>query len=128
MDGYLRYHYNWFDTKRYSIVSNKKVPTGSVRLECKFINETDVPGGPAKVELFIDGEMVGVGSIDKQVVSRFGIESLDIGMDTLTAVDKAYASKKPFSFSGDIKKIRILLGEAVDISPEEKIKQYVAME
>lgn len=120
-DGKFVYHYNWFDMARYEIVSTKKVPSGKVELKIEFVNESKIPGGPASVTMFINGKKVGEGKIEKQVRARFSIESLDVGMDLLSPVVKAYKDQIPFVFTGTIDFVKFDFdGDGVDISPEEK--------
>ena len=127
-DGKLVYHYNWFDMERYEIVSDRAAPTGSVMLRCEFLNESQIPGGPATVSLLIDNKPVGQGRIEKQVRGRFGVESLDVGVDALTAVDKAYANKQPYWFTGTINTVRFDFGDSVELSPEERFEMFLKMD
>jgi arylsulfatase A-like enzyme len=124
----LIYHYNWFDMARYEVVSAKPVPRGKVTLKCEFVNETDVPGGPATVRLSFDGEVVGEGKIEKQVRSRFGVESLDVGMDTLSPVAKSYGDRRPFAFTGKIEKVQFDFGDGIEMTPAEKLEQKIKMD
>ncbi len=101
-DGKLTYHYNWFDTERPKIVSAKPLPTGKVDLAFEF--DSEGVGAEATVTLYVDGEKVGAGTIPHQVPFRFGAESLDVGMDTLSPVSKSYEKKLPFAFTGTIEK------------------------
>jgi arylsulfatase len=126
--GKLVYHYNWFDMERYEIVSDRNVPTGQAGIRCEFVNESEVPGGPATVSLLIGNEPVGRGRIDKQVRGRFSLESLDIGVDALTPVDKAYADKQPYWFTGTINTVHFDFGASVELTPEEKFEQMLAMD
>ena len=128
MNGRLVYHYNWFDMERYEVISTKKVPSGKVQLKCKFVNESKIPGGPASVTLFINDEQVGSGKVEKQVRGRFSLESLDVGVDACSAVNKAYSDKQPFWFTGVIKKVRFDFGDGTDLSPEEKLEQRIKMD
>jgi arylsulfatase len=127
-DGHLVYHYNWFDMERYEVVSDRPVPTGPVELRCEFINESEVPGGPATVSLLFGDEPVGRGKIDKQVRGRFSVESLDIGVDALTAVDKAYDHKQPYWFAGTINTVRFDFGAGVQLSPEDRFDIFLKMD
>jgi arylsulfatase len=127
-DGKLVYHYNWFDVERYEVVSTAPVPKGKVELKCEFANETEVPGGPATVRLFIDGQAVGEGKIEKQVRARFSVESLDVGLDACSPVSKAYADKRPFAFTGTIDKVRFDFGDSNELSPEEKLEVKLKMD
>lgn len=120
--GRLVYHYNWFDMARYEVVSTQPVPAGDVELKARFINESDVLGGPATVRLFINGEEAGEGKIEKQVRSRFSLESLDVGMDLLSPVSKDYRDRLPFAFTGTIGSVRFDFDdEGKDLTPEEKL-------
>ena len=128
MDGKLVYHYNWFDMERYEVVSRRKVPAGKVELRCHFENETDVPGGPATVTLYINGKETGIVKIEKQVRGRFGLESLDVGVDAATPVSRAYADKQPFWFTGEIEQVRFDFGDGTELSPREKLEQHIKMD
>ncbi len=127
-DGKLVYHYNWFDMARYEVVSETDVPTGKVEMKVEFVNESEIPGGPASVTLLIDGATVGAGPIEKQVRARFSVESLDVGMDMLSPVDRAYKDKMPFPFTGAIEKVRFDFGDGVDLTPEEKLELKLKMD
>jgi arylsulfatase A-like enzyme len=127
-DGKLVYHYNWFDMERYEVVSDRDVPTGPVEIRCEFVNGSDVPGGPASVSLLIGDEPVGRGTIEKQVRGRFSVEGLDVGVDTLTPVDKAYGDKQPYWFTGTINTVRFDFGESVELTPEERFEMFLAMD
>lgn len=128
-DGKLKYHYNYFNIERYNIVSNEAVPEGDVELKVEFINEGKKPGGPATVKLFIDGKQVAEGHMDKQVPVRFGVESLDIGMDTLSPVNNAYMDKSPFPFTGKTNFVTFDFdGKAVEPTPQERLELHVKMD
>ncbi len=127
-DGKLVYHYNWFDVERYEIVSTRAVSAGRVVIRCEFVNESQIPGGPATVSLLIDDKPVGQGSVEKQVRGRFSIESLDVGVDTLTPVDKSYAAKQPYWFTGTIHTVQFDFGDGVELTPEERFEQFLKMD
>jgi arylsulfatase A-like enzyme len=127
-DGHLVYHYNWFGMERYEVVSDRAVPTGPVQLRCEFVNESNVPGGPATVSLLIGDDGVGRGAIDKQVRGRFSVEGLDVGVDALTAVDDAYSDKQPYQFTGTINTVRFDFGESVELSAEERFEMFLKLD
>jgi arylsulfatase len=129
-NGKLIYHYNWFDTERYEIVSTRTVPAGAVALKAAFRNEGTVPGGPATVRLYINGEPCGEGRVEKQVRGRFSLESLDVGLDALSPVSKAYPKGKPhFPFTGTIKHVTFDFdGVGNELTPHEKLEQRVKMD
>jgi len=101
--GKLTYHYNWFDTERTKIESTKPLPAGKVELKFDFVSAG--VGKSATVTLYANGEKIGEGKIAQQVPFRFGVESLDVGMDTLSPVSKTYEKKLPFAFTGKIEKV-----------------------
>lgn len=120
------YHYNWFDVARYEVVSRDPAPTGDVELKVHFRNESQVPGGPATVRLAINGKASGEGRIEKQVRSRFGVESLDVGIDTCSPVSKSYPKGRPgFPFTGRIERVTFEFdGEAAEVPLPERVEQY----
>lgn len=127
----LVYHYNFFDMERYEVVSSEEVPAGQVEFKAEFVNESDEPGGPATVRLFINGRAVGQGRIEKQVRGRFGMESLDVGMDTRTPVSKAYKDRMPFAFTGGLQYVTFdfdLQGLGREPTPQERLEQHVRMD
>ena len=63
-----------------------------------------------------------------QVRGRFGIESLDVGLDALSPVSKAYADRRPFAFNGTIEKVRFDFGDGVEQTPTEKLAQHIKMD
>jgi arylsulfatase len=128
-DGKLVYHYNWFDTERYEIVSNTPVPEGKVELQCQFTCETKTLGGPATVRLFINGKQAGEGKISKQVRPRFGIECLDVGLDSLSPVVKSYADKRPFAFTGKLEKVQFDFdGLGAELTAQESFEIHARMD
>jgi arylsulfatase len=102
-DGKLTYHYNFFDTDRTKVESAKPLPTGQAELKFDFVS--DGVGKGAAVTLYANGEKVGEGKIARQVPFRFGVESLDVGMDKLSPVSKTYEQRLPFAFTGKIDKV-----------------------
>jgi arylsulfatase len=110
--GRLRYHYNWFQLERFDVISEAALPTGDVTLRMQFACESPgVPGGPAKVRLFQNGEQVAEGRIGRQVPGSFG-ETLDVGEDALSPVWPGYRGRLPFRFTGELHRVELALGDA----------------
>ena len=60
----------------------------------------------ARVSLFANDEKIGEGRIEKTVAVRFsGYAGMDIGRDNGLPVDRAYAAKAPYPFTGTVKKV-----------------------
>ena len=68
------------------------------------------------------------GQIAKQVRGRFGVECLDVGVDSLTPVDKAYEHKQPYWFTGTLHTVRFDFGEGVELTPEERFEQFLKLD
>ena len=100
--GKLTYHYNWFDTERTKVQSADPLPAG--KAELKFDLKSEGVGKAATVTLYVNGKKVGEGRVPHQAPFRFGVESLDVGMDTLSPVSKTYEKRLPFAFTGTIDK------------------------
>lgn len=124
-EGRLRYHYNWYTYERYDVVSDRPLPVGKVVLRMEFACETpDEPGGPARVRLLCDDEVVGEGRIEKQVRGRFS-ETLDVGEDALSPVWPGYRSRLPFRFTGTIERVELALGEAARPTTQELLEEHL---
>lgn len=120
--GRLVYHYNWVDLERYEVVSAGPLPTGRVELRCEFENLSDELGGPALLKLRVDGELVAEGTVDKQVRGRFSLESLDVGLDALSAVTPKYAARLPFAFTGTLHSVRFDFGAGAELTRAERVE------
>ena len=72
----------------------------------EFAADAPKPATGGEVTLFIDDRPVGKGRMDHTVPVRFsGYAGMDIGRDNGGVVDRSYADKKPFPFTGTIKKV-----------------------
>jgi hypothetical protein len=112
--------YNYFDHERYEIVSLETVSPGAavIRVDFKYDGGGIGKGGTATI--FINDKKVGEGRIDKTCLSRFGAESLDVGMDSGSPVSEDY--QPPFAYSGTIKKVNIHVSPAnLNASDQEKV-------
>jgi hypothetical protein len=64
------------------------------------------PATGGDVTLYINDQQAGKGRMDHTVPIRFsGYAGMDIGRDNGGVVDRAYADKKPFVFTGTVKKV-----------------------
>lgn len=107
-DGKLTYHYNLAGVDRYDVTSNRKLPTGKVKLKAVYKSDADKPLAGATVTLYANDEQIGEGRVGKSIPNRVTLdETLDIGFDTGTPVTEAY--EVPFEFSGQLKGVTIEL-------------------
>jgi arylsulfatase A-like enzyme len=110
-DRRLVYEYNFFGKNRYIIASDRPLPTGKVQVVFDYEQgqgKEPTSGGIGK--LYVNGQPVGEGRIDRVVPSRFSAtETLDIGMDLGATVAETYQAQAPFAFTGKIARVTIEL-------------------
>jgi arylsulfatase len=111
-DGKPNYEYNYFTVERFKIAGQDALTPGkhTIRFEFKYDGGGVGKGGTGTI--FVDGQQVAKGRIDKTILGRFSAdETFDTGEDTGSPVSDTY--KSPFRFAGTIKKIEI------DLTPEK---------
>ncbi|WP_215225774.1 arylsulfatase [Echinicola shivajiensis] len=105
--GKLIYHYNFFHLNHYEVASSS-LPEGNLEIQMIYSQESDEPGGGGNARLFVNGNEVGDGMIDKVVPSRYSAtETMDIGMDLGSTVSTDY--KTPFAYTGNIEYVKFHL-------------------
>lgn len=116
-EGRLVYAANAFGNVTGHIVSSDKLPTGPVKVAFNFTPDaeaseatTPAPGQnaagvPGKGQLFINGKLVGEGTISRIAYSPY--ESLDIGADLGSPVSPDY--KVPFAYTGQLGRVQVEL-------------------
>ena len=73
-------------------------------------------------ELYVNGEKVDQVDMPLMHISAYSLaETFDVGMDTGTQVDPAYAGS-PFPFTGALDRVIITLTDSADTKPEKKVE------
>jgi len=76
--------------------------------------------------LFVDGESVGEGRIERTVAFLFPIgEDFNVGVDPITPVTPEYAPVRN-AFTGRLAWVRIDLGEGIEPTPEHRLRAEMA--
>jgi arylsulfatase len=129
-DGKLRYTYNYAAVDHFTVESDSTMPTGEHILSMEFAptGEADPMHGkgvPAKLSLFVDGELVGSGDLPVTVPLSLGLAGgVSVGRDGGAPVTDAYAG--PFDFTGTLHRLVYdVSGEAV-IDHEAEIRIALA--
>ena len=105
-DGKLTHTYSMMGVFVFKQVAEETLPSGEVRVRMAFEADAPKPATGGEVTLFIDDREVGKGRMDHTVPIRFsGYSGMDIGRDNGGVVDLSYEDKKPFAFTGTIKKV-----------------------
>ena len=105
-DGKLTHTYSMMGVFVFKQVAEEDLPTGEVTVRMEFAADEAKPATGGEVTLFIDDRPVGKGRMDHTVPIRFsGYAGMDIGRDSGGVVDLAYEDRKPFAFTGTVKKV-----------------------
>ena len=105
-DGKLTHTYSMMGVFVFRQQAEEPLPEGEVTVRMEFVADEAKPATGGEVTLFIDDRPVGKGRMDHTVPIRFsGYAGMDIGRDNGGVVDLGYESRKPFAFTGTIKKV-----------------------
>ena len=105
-NGLLHHSYSMMGVERYEQVSTEPIPTGEVTVRMLFDSDRQERSAGGSVSLYANDEKIGEGRIEKTVAVRFsGYAGLDVGRDNGLVVDRAYADKAPYAFTGTVKKV-----------------------
>ncbi len=102
--------YNFLGLERYVVEAPEPLGQGEheVVLRFNYKGAADKPGGPADMELVVDGAVVAKARAERTIPIRLSLdETLDIGEDTGTPVSESY--HVPFRFTGTIGSVTITL-------------------
>jgi arylsulfatase len=104
--GRLTHTYSMMGVFVYRQQADTPLPAGEVTVRMEFAADAATPATGGVVTLFVGDEAVGTGRMDDPVPIRFSAYSgMDIGRDNGGVVDLSYVDRKPFAFSGTIKRV-----------------------
>jgi arylsulfatase A-like enzyme len=104
--GKLTHTYSMMGVFIYRQQAEEPLPPGEVTVRMEFAADAPKPATGGEVTLFINDRAVGKGRMDHTVPVRFsGYAGMDIGCDNGGVVDRSYEDRKPFPFTGTIKKV-----------------------
>jgi hypothetical protein len=105
-DGVLAYDYNFLGMQRYTVEAGQKLTPGKHTVKFDFAYDG---GGPAKGgmgTLYIDGNKVGEGRIERTQAGIFSAdETADVGIDLATPVVERIGAEAKSKFNGSIPKL-----------------------
>ncbi len=106
MNGKLTHTYSMMGVSFFKQVATEDLPSGEVKVRMEFAADAPKPATGGEVTLFINDRPVGQGRMEHTVPIRFSAYAgMDIGRDNGGVVDLAYEDKKPFAFTGTVKKV-----------------------
>ncbi len=109
-DGKPTFHYNAFELATTTVEGNAPLPAGDVQVKAMFEPDAQSKIGAGTLTLMVNGKPVGKGKLERTLF-RHGLEPFEVGRDSITPVDPAYAEKEGFEFSGAIQKVEFDLNQ-----------------
>ena len=125
--GKLKYHYNFMAVKQFAVTATSTIPPGNHQARMEFAYDGGGLGKGATVTLFIDGNKVGEGRVERSIAFVFALdETLEVGCDLGEPVSEDYAARDN-AFNGKVKWVQFDIDAAakeVDhmIGAEERFK------
>jgi len=108
-NGKPAYTYNYFGLKSYTVKSSKAISKPNAEIKLDFTYDGDGTGKGGLAVIYIDGEKVGEGRIEKTEPAVFSAdETADVGKDDATQVaDHVFKDVKDSEFTGFVNKVTI---------------------
>jgi arylsulfatase len=121
-DGKLTHTYSMMGVFIYRQQAEEPLPSGEVTVRMEFAADAAKPATGGEVTLLVDGKTVGSGRMDHTVPIRFSAYAgMDIGRDNGGVVDLSYEDKKPFAFTGTVKKVTFDVKPHLSAQDEEAL-------
>jgi arylsulfatase len=105
--GRVSYVHNWVGRERYTITAPQRLPAGKATIRYEFAYDGGDPGSGGTGTIFVNGQQVAQGRIDKTTPFLFSAdETADVGVDEATPVTEAYQERHN-KFTGTIEKVTV---------------------
>jgi len=105
--GRASYVYNWVGRERYTITAPRRLPPGTATIRYEFAYDGGNPGSGGTGTIFVNGEQVAQGRIEKTNPFLFSAdETADVGVDDATPVTEEYQQRHN-EFNGKIEKVTV---------------------
>jgi hypothetical protein len=130
-EGRLRYAYNFVGIQRSYVGAKIELPVGSHQVRMEFAHDGGGIGKGATVTLYVDGEQVGEGRVERTHAFSFSMdETTDIGSDAGAPVSEDYGPANN-EFTGRVNWVQIDVDEAAEdidhlISSDERFSLALA--
>ena len=107
LNGKLRYHYNFLGLKHFEVTSTSALPSGKHQVRVEFAYDGGGLGKGATVTLYVDGDKVGEGRVERTHAFFFSMdETLDVGSDQGEPVSPDYGPRGN-AFNGKVNWVQI---------------------
>jgi arylsulfatase A-like enzyme len=121
--GTLKFCYNFVALERYYIEAQKPLPAGKNQVRAELAYDGGGIGKGGTVSLYVNGDKVGEGRVDKTVPFIFSEETMDVGHDTGTPVTDDFPADN--AFTGKVEWVDVSIGQedfGHFIDPQEYLK------
>ncbi|MEW4486869.1 arylsulfatase [Thalassoglobus sp. JC818] len=108
-DSKPNFRYTCFDIANVNIPGTSPIGTGEVTISAEFTPNGSKEGG-GTLQLFVNGKPAGKGELSRSLF-RHGLEPFEVGRDSITPVDPAYADHGKFEFTGTIDEVKFQIIE-----------------
>jgi arylsulfatase A-like enzyme len=107
--GKPAYTYNWFGLERYTIESPTAIENDQAEIKLAFAYDGGGTGKGGTATLYVDGEQVAQGRVEKTVPAVFSAdETADVGRDGATqSADLVFADTQDSEFTGYVNSVTI---------------------
>jgi arylsulfatase A-like enzyme len=124
-DGKLKHTYSFVGVFEFKQESETALPTGSVSVRMEFAADAPKPATGGEVTLYVNDERVGGGRMEHTAPVRFsGYAGMDVGRDNGMPVDRSYADRSPFAFTGKVKKVVFDINPHLDDEREQELHEH----
>jgi hypothetical protein len=122
--GKLKFCYNFVALEKYTITSNERLPAGKHQVRAELAYDGGGLGKGATVSLFVDGQKVGEGRVERTQAFIFSAdETMDVGYESGSLVTDDYPAQN--AFTGKLDWVDLSIGPAEAdhlIDPQEIMK------
>ena len=126
-NGVLHHCYSMMGVEQYRQASTEPIPTGEVTVRMQFDADSQERSAGGTVSLYANDQQIGEGRMEKTVFLRFSAYAgMDVGRDNGLVVDRAYAAKAPYAFTGTVKKVIFDLKPTASHEDEQALHQAAA--
>jgi arylsulfatase len=130
LDGKPHFAYRVSNQPRhlYRIAGPDALASGNHTVRVDFKYDGGGIGKGATARMLVDEKQVAEGRIEQSVVARFSLdETFDVGADTGTAVVDDYADRMPFEYTGELKRLLVVLEpEKLDEEDKQRLLEQLA--
>ena len=122
--GRLTHTYSMMGVFVFRQQAEEPLPAGEVTVRMEFTADAPKPATGGDVTLYVDDNPVAKGRMDHTVPIRFSAyASMDIGRDNGGVVDLRYEDRKPFPFTGQIKRVVFDVKPHLSQDDEDEVEQ-----